>query len=110
AKQNSAETSGATSGARVAAYLRGDGDVKPSTEKILERFTAPLEMAETAKVQVATPNPTEAATGKKLEALTKPTESAEEKKAPAPEPAKPADLSKANEKLSSLLGNSKKQK
>ena len=107
AKQNSAETSGATSGARVAAYLRGDGDIKPSTEKILERFTAPTETAEIAKVQVVTPTAAETAATKKLEALTKPTEPVEEEKVITPETTKPADLSKANEKLSSLLGKPK---
>ncbi|MEO6337372.1 MAG: ABC transporter ATP-binding protein [Verrucomicrobiota bacterium] len=107
AKQNAAETSGATSGARVAAYLRGDGDIQPSTEKILERFTAPVETVDLSRVQVAVPTPTEAAAAKKLESLTKSTGSVEEKKTPAPEPAKPADLTKANEKLSSLLGKPK---
>ncbi|MEO7300025.1 MAG: ABC transporter ATP-binding protein [Verrucomicrobiota bacterium] len=105
AKQDSAETSGATSGARVAEYLRGDGEAKPSTEKILERFAAPVVSAEkSATVQVTTPNPSEALAAKKLESFIKPAEPAVEKKAPTPEPEKPADLSKANEKLSSLLG------
>src|SRR5436190_16589917 len=35
ARQAAAQTSGATSGARVAAYLRGDAAEKPSTDKIL---------------------------------------------------------------------------
>ena len=108
AKLNSAETSGATSGHRVAEYLRGDGEVKPSAEKILERFTVPSETAEVSKIQVVTSNPNDPATaGKKLDALTKPKESMEDKMTPVSEPAKPADLSKANEKLSSLLGKPK---
>ena len=41
ARQAAAETSGATSGARVAAYLRGDAEAKPAADKILERLTAP---------------------------------------------------------------------
>src|SRR5881396_2009946 len=41
ARQAAAQTSGATSGARVAAYLRGDAAEKPSTDKILERLAAP---------------------------------------------------------------------
>src|SRR5437764_4289829 len=45
ARQNSEETSGATSGNRVAAYLRGDGDVKPATDKVLERLTLPIASA-----------------------------------------------------------------
>ncbi|HWQ92794.1 MAG TPA: ABC transporter ATP-binding protein, partial [Clostridia bacterium] len=36
ARQAAAETSGATSGATVAAYLRGDGEEKPSRDRILE--------------------------------------------------------------------------
>src|SRR5881396_3247928 len=41
ARESAAQTSGATSGARVAAYLRGDAAEKPSTDKILERLAAP---------------------------------------------------------------------
>ncbi len=107
AKQNSAETSGATSGARVAEYLRGDGNIKPSTEKILERFTAQPEPANVSKVSVSTPTAAETVAAKKLDSLTKPTAPAEPKETPAAEPAKPADLTKANEKLSSLLGKPK---
>jgi ABC-2 type transport system ATP-binding protein len=106
AKQNSAETSGATSGARVAAYLRGEGDVKPSTEKILERFTVPAE-TKPANVQITTPNPAEVAASKKLESLTKPTESEKIASAPAPGASNSTDLTRANEKLSSLLGKPK---
>src|SRR5688572_27352064 len=41
AKRASQETSGAQSGARVAAYLRGDAESKPATEKVLEKLTLP---------------------------------------------------------------------
>ncbi len=41
ARQAAAQTSGATSGARVAAYLRGNAAEKPATDKILERLAAP---------------------------------------------------------------------
>ena len=41
ARQAAAETSGAMSGARVAAYLRGEAEVKPASDKILERLAAP---------------------------------------------------------------------
>ncbi len=41
ARQAAAQTSGATSGARVAAYLRGDAAEKPATDKILERLAVP---------------------------------------------------------------------
>src|SRR5712675_2261618 len=41
ARQAEAQTSGAISGARVAAYLRGEGEAKPTPDKILERLTSP---------------------------------------------------------------------
>jgi hypothetical protein len=104
ARQAAAETSGSISGARVAEYLRGDAEEKSSTEKILERLALP----ETAR-PATTPQPALQAEPKtdekKLEALTK---AAESTPAPGqPKPAaeeKPVDLSKADEKLSSLLG------
>src|SRR5579859_6849423 len=40
ARQAAEATSGATSGNRVAAYLRPEGEAKPSTDKMLERLTA----------------------------------------------------------------------
>ena len=104
AKQNSAETSGATSGHRVAEYLRGDASAKPSTDKILERFTAPVADVDDSKIIVVTPDPAAAIASRKLESLTK----AQETPPATPvEPAKPVDLSKANDKLSSLLGKPK---
>ena len=104
AKQNSAETSGATSGHRVAEYLRGDASAKPSTDKILERFTAPVADVDDSKIIVVTPDPAAAIASRKLESLTK----AQETPPATPvEPAKQVDLSKANDKLSSLLGKPK---
>jgi hypothetical protein len=102
------ETSGAQSGARVAEYLRAGTPEKPATEKILEKLSLPeTKPAASAPMAAAAP----AADEKKLEQLTKASEPAP---APAPasaksEPAaaKPADLSKADEKLSSLLGGKK---
>lgn len=103
ARRAAAETSGAMSGARVAAYLRGDAEPEQAGDKILERLTA----AQPAPVQ-----PTPAAKASKpvdegrLDALTRPNEPA----APAPkidEPNKAAELEKANEKLASLLGKPK---
>src|ERR1022692_2168102 len=38
ARQAAAETSGAMSGARVAAYLRGAAEAKPASDRILERL------------------------------------------------------------------------
>ncbi len=107
ARQAAAETSGATSGARVAAYLRAGADERPPAEKILERLTLPQTAQPTAPAAapaVSAPKVDD----KKLEALTK---TAEVTPAPAkPKPAaeeKPVDLSKADAKLSSLLGKPK---
>ena len=100
ARQAAAETSGATSGARVAAYLRGDAEQKPATEKILERLSLPQ-----AAPAAPAPQPAETVDQKKLEALTKSAELATAASKPSPLPEdKSADLAKADEKLSSLLG------
>jgi ABC-2 type transport system ATP-binding protein len=102
----SSETSGAVSGNRVAAYLCGDAEkAEDNKQNILEQLTAP----EPKPVEApAAPVPTEPAVDQaKLASLAKPA-------APEPAPANPAepspapaDLNKANEKLSSLLGNKK---
>ena len=105
ARQAASETSGAVSGARVAEYLRGGAGEKPPTEKILERLALP----ETAR---PTPPPQSAlqvepkTDEKKLETLTKAAGSAPPpaKLARLAEQEQPVDLSKADEKLSSLLG------
>src|SRR2546427_935486 len=73
AKQAAAQTSGATSGARVAAYLRGDAAEKPSTDKILERLAAP--QAPVPGV-ISAPASAESVDQKKLEALARPAEAA----------------------------------
>lgn len=98
AKQ-SEETSGATSGNRVAAYLRGDADATAQTQdKVLERFTLPTASnAPTAPIAASAP-----VTNEKLDQLTK----ADAASGPAPKVEKPPaeSLEKANEKLSGLLG------
>lgn len=99
AKQSEAETSGATSGNKVAAYLRGDADATASRpDKVLERFTLPTAAAAPQAAPVVQPAPV---ANEKLEQLTK-----ADQPAPAPTAAqKPAEsLEKANEKLSGLLG------
>ncbi|MEP6664230.1 MAG: ABC transporter ATP-binding protein, partial [Verrucomicrobiota bacterium] len=103
AKKNSAETSGATSGARVAAYLRGEADAKSPTERILERFTASAP-AEISGPNVVVPAETDNLANKKLASLTKSADAESVPVSAPPESKTPADLSKANEKLSSLLG------
>jgi ABC-2 type transport system ATP-binding protein len=100
ARRAAAETSGATSGARVAAYLRGNAEGKPATEKILERLTAP----QPASPQAPVTAPEETVDQKKLAALAKPTEATPVAPASTTEPGKAPELEKANEKLSALLG------
>ena len=103
ARQAAAETSGATSGARVAAYLRGEAEAAPTPDRILERLTAPP--PKPVEAAPPAPAPAETAAQAKLEALTRP-EPAAPAPAPAPaaEPARQAELEKANEKLAALLG------
>ena len=81
ARRAEAETSGAMSGARVAAYLRGEGEAKPASDKILERLAAPQAPAPTPTL--ASP-PLETLSQQKLEALTKSPESVSPGAAAAP--------------------------
>ncbi len=105
ARRTAAETSGAISGARVAAYLRGGVEERPPAEKVLERLALqPTPQPAPAPPIASTPKVDD----KKLEALTK---TAEPVAQPSPKPdkprpaveEKPVDLSKADEKLSSLV-------
>src|SRR5271170_498081 len=57
AKESSAETSGATSGSRVAPYLRGIAEAALPSERILERLTAPA--ARPPEEPVVAPKPVE---------------------------------------------------
>jgi len=105
ARQAAAETSGATSGHHIAAYLRSDGESNTPMNKVLERLTAP----QPAPSPAPAPQPAETVNSGKLEALTHPqAEAPAPASAPAPAQAQSkADLEKANEKLSSLLGKPK---
>jgi ABC-2 type transport system ATP-binding protein len=100
------ETSGAQSGARVAPYLRGNAtETAPDlANKMLERLAAPTVPA---SQPVASHSESPKVDDQKLAALARPAE-------PPPAPAaaqspeiKPADLARADEKLSSLLGKPK---
>ena len=112
ARAQDAETSGATSGNRVAAYLReGEGGTQaPDVQaRLLDRLSRKEEApAPAAAVPVVNVTDVESAQNRKLENLTR-----QEEPAPAPPQAAPPeekkkeDLSKANEKLSSLLGKPK---
>jgi ABC-2 type transport system ATP-binding protein len=103
AKQAAAETSGAQSGARVAAYLRGEATPDAAATKVLEKLTLPQE----TPVAPAPPSAAPAVNETKLAALTQTPSAPAAPVQPAPEPEKPVDLSKADEKLSSLLGKKK---
>ena len=103
AREAAHETSGAQSGARVAAYLRAGVEERPDGEKMLEKLALPQAAREPASVTPA-PAPGPRVDETKLEALAK----AEPVVSPKKEPEqKPADLSKVDEKLSSLLGGKK---
>ena len=105
AKRAAQETSGAQSGARVAAYLRGEAESGPTTDRVLEKLTLPQATpAMPAPAAEAKPNVDE----KKLEAMTKGPEPAPPVSKPSPATEQEAaELSKADEKLSSLLGGKK---
>ena len=89
------------SGAKVAAYLRGDGGpAKPAGEKILERLAKPAPAS--APVPPVQEQPAEAVDQSKLAALARPAE-APPKPIEKSESEKPEELEKANEKLAGLV-------
>ena len=101
ARQNE-ETSGATSGNRVAPYLRGDADQPTAqTERLLERLTLPT--TKTAAPDVQNAESAESVDHKKLEELTRHRETAAPAEPAVQVPGQKEQLEKANEKLSSLL-------
>jgi ABC-2 type transport system ATP-binding protein len=107
AKLAAKETSGAQSGARVAEYLRAGGEAQ-QTEKVLEKLSLP-QAAPTPAAKVSAEPAAPKVDDSKLSALAQPAAPAAQPAttAPKPETAKPVDLSKADEKLSSLLGGKK---
>jgi ABC-2 type transport system ATP-binding protein len=126
AARRQAETSGATSGNRVAEYLRGAGDTGPQAgshqaESVLERLSRPTESAAPIVSEIAAPaqpsteavleslvrQETPAAPAPASNGSTASPSPAQPAKTAAPEPAKPVDLSKANDALSGLLGGGK---
>ena len=135
AARRQAETSGATSGNRVAEYLRAPGDSGTHSgthqaESVLDRLSRPTESAAPIVSEIAAP--AQPSTEAVLESLVRheapapqtPASRASTGSAPAtstaspvlpaktaaPEPAKPVDLSKANDALSGLLGGNKGDK
>ncbi len=100
ARLAAAETSGAMSGARVAAYLRGGAEETPAGDKILERLAAPQPTPPAAAPAAPAPEPVNEL---KLEALTKASEPSPAAPGPVPKAPVPAELEQANEKLAGLL-------
>jgi len=103
ARQAAAETSGAMSGARVAAYLRGEAEAKPASDRILERLTAP-QAAVSAPALAA--SAVDKVSDEKLAALTKPAEPVALAPATAPAATRPVsaeELRKADEKLAAFV-------
>lgn len=98
AKQ-SESTSGATSGHRVAAYLRGEGEAAPAADRVLDRLTAKPEAAPREPVVV---KPVEAVDLAKLDSLARKDEPPTATPPPATAPV--VNLDEANRKLSDLLG------
>jgi ABC-2 type transport system ATP-binding protein len=130
AARRQAETSGATSGNRVAEYLRGAGDSgahpgahtgSHQADSVLERLSRPTESATPIVSEIAAPaqpsteavleslvrHETPAAPAPASKGSTSSPSTALPAKTAAPEPAKPVDLSKANDALSGLLGGGK---
>ncbi|MDB6130636.1 MAG: transporter ATP-binding protein [Verrucomicrobiales bacterium] len=107
--RQSAETSGATSGNRVAAYLQGDANASTSpsqTAKVLDRLTA----AAPAPAQVAEPVAAAPAyDAAKLSSLSAPAPVVSAAPVKPEAEAKKENLEKANDKLSSLLGDPNKK-
>lgn len=109
ARQNAAETSGATSGGNVAAYLRGD-EGKTTPDKLLARLASPA--SEPQKEPTSLMEPAKEVDQSKLAALASVVQPAPEPPKPEAQPAvktPPADLASANKKLDSLLGQSKRK-
>jgi ABC-2 type transport system ATP-binding protein len=107
ARAAEAETSGATSGNRVAEYLRAGPETGETRQaKLLDR----LAQAETP-IAVAAPvvqvTDVESLQNKRLENLTRNEPVPAPAPAPPPDETKKAELEKANEKLSSLLNKTK---
>ena len=108
AREQEAATSGATSGNRVAEYLRAGGDNGPSQQaKVLDRLMRSEEAAASAPAPVVQVTNVESLSNKKLEQLTKQDKAPQAAPERGPEQPRQADLGKANEKLSSLLNKPK---
>ena len=106
ARAAEAETSGATSGNRVAEYLRAGETGETRQAKVLDRLTQ-AEAPEPSAAPVVQVTDVESLQNKRLEQLTRNEEPPAPAPAPPPDAAKKVELEKANEKLSSLLNKPK---
>jgi ABC-2 type transport system ATP-binding protein len=101
ARASEMQTSGALSGSRVAAYLRGEAEQTAHVDRVLERLTR---MPPSAEPAVTVAQPEETVNHDLLRRLTAIGAAPTEPAAAGPEEAKaPVDLGEANEKLSTLL-------
>ena len=108
ARAQEADTSGATSGNRVAEYLRGSAEPGANQQmKVLDRLTRAEEPSVSIAAPVVQVTNVESLSNKKLEQLTKQEESSTPVPKDEPQKERQADLNKANEKLSSLLNKPK---
>lgn len=103
ARAASEQTSGARSGATVAAYLRGDGEAAATGDRILDRLTVPSP-ALPAPVPA---QPERNVNEEKLAALAQATPASDASSSSATPSMSPEDLDKVNEKLSSLVTRKK---
>jgi ABC-2 type transport system ATP-binding protein len=110
ARAAEAQTSGATSGGRVARYLQGEEEKGAPADRLLEQLARPTPVPATP---TATPPSQPEVNDEQLARLTHqpaasalpPSESAEARPGPK---VSPEELAKANEKLASLLGKENK--
>jgi len=108
ARQQDEQTSGATSGNRVAEYLRA-GPQEPASQRdrVLDRLTRVEAAPEPTFAPVVNVTDVESLQNRKLEQLTKQEEPTAPPVPTVQSEAKKADLEKANEKLSGLLNKPK---
>lgn len=104
ARQAAATTSGATSGARVAEYLRSDEEAETvQQEKLLERLAAPKAEQPSATASAKAPAAKSSVDKTRLDSLSGQTSKAVAPVTSAPSQPAAEDAVKANEKLASLM-------
>jgi len=107
ARASAQETSGATSGSQVAAYLRGEAEEGQRADRVLDRLTAPLARVEP---EVRVLEPQSMIDHQHLDNLAQSPQPSPSGRLAEPEAKavpKPEDFEKADAKLSGLLGKPK---